>query len=102
MSSVYLSTPADYRFEFTLQFLLRSPRELLHRVEGHRVFKALVVDSQPLLFAVSESKNRLRIDFLNRTASSLEKEQVKKYVASWFDLESDLRPFYAMARKKRT
>ena len=63
------------------------------------MFKALVVDSQPLLFAVSESKNRLRIDFLNRTASSSEKKQVKKYVASWFDLESDLRPFYAMARK---
>jgi DNA-3-methyladenine glycosylase II len=99
MSFAYLPTPADYRFEFTLQFLLRSPRELLHRVEGERVFKALLVNSQPLLFAVGEAKDRLRIDFLNREPGNPEKEQVKKYVAAWFDLESDLQPFYAMARK---
>ncbi len=97
--SISLPLPDPFSFELSLQFLKRSPKELLHRIKGDRVIKLLPVENETVLFSVKEGKGKLLIDFLNCTPSLPVRMAVKNYVREWFDLETDLKPFYALAKK---
>ena len=99
MPSAKITIPLNFSFQQTLSFLQRSPRELLHRVDGHSVWKALRLGEKRLLIVVSQSGDYLHVSFAGATPSKVEALQVKNYISEWFDLETDLRPFYAMARK---
>lgn len=83
------------------QFLQRSPRELLHKIDGRSVLKLVKRGDEKILFRVKEGKEKLSIEFLNGDPSAEGKSYVKKYVRQWFDLESDLTPFYTVAAKDK-
>ena len=93
-----LPVPREFSYEMNLQFLLRSPRELLHRVEGEAVFKLIKAGDEKILFKITDGSEKLNIEFLNGSPSPEGKAAVKKYVTEWFDLENDLKPFYKMAK----
>jgi len=97
--SITLPLPDPFSFELTLQFLQRSPKELLHRTRDDRVIKLLPVGKELVLFSVKEGNNKLIVEFLNGDPSDPAKAEIKDYVREWFDLETDLNPFYAMGRK---
>lgn len=99
MSSIHLPVPEEFSFDLCLQFLKRSPRELLHRATDDRVIKLLRVENELLLFSVRSGKEKIIIDLLDGKISALTKVILRKYVHEWFDLGTDLKPFYAMARK---
>lgn len=99
MQKFYLHTPAEFSFELCLQFLTRSPKENLHSVEDDFVLKLLVLDREPTLFRVSERPNKLLIEVINREISIASAKSIKAYVTEWFDLATDLKPFYQMAKK---
>jgi DNA-3-methyladenine glycosylase II len=96
-----LPLPMEFDFEMNFQFLQRSPRELLHRIEDRSVVKLVKFGEEKILFKVSDAKRKLSIEFLNGIPSSEGKLYVKKYVREWFDLDSDLKPFYAVAAKDK-
>lgn len=87
-----LTLPEEFSYEHCLQFLKRSPKELLHTLEGNSVYKAIPVDNEIVLFSVSEKKNTLIIDFINTKLSTSQQEKTKQFVTEWFDLETDLKP----------
>ncbi len=91
--------PYQFSFDMAVSFLVRSPRELLHRVEGGIVFKALKIDDIIVLCSVALEKNSLSVKFLSGKLNSKQKEKVANYIREWFDLETDLTPFYEMAKK---
>lgn len=97
MSKIYLPLPEEFSYEMNFQFLERSPRELLHRVENNSVVKLLKAGDEKVLFRIRPGDGRLMLDFLNGTPSAEAKSFVRAYVTEWFDLETDLKPFYAMA-----
>jgi DNA-3-methyladenine glycosylase II len=97
--SIRIPLPKEYSHDLTLHFLKRSPRENLHRVAGNSIYKLLYIEDVPVLFAVNCNNNLLLVDFLNIKPSSFQKKQVRQYIISWFDLDSDLKKFYAFARK---
>jgi DNA-3-methyladenine glycosylase II len=99
MKLVTLSLPEAFSFDLSISFLLRSPKELLHRVEGKSVVKLLYVHQRPVLFRVSEARQKLQIDFLSAEPTVLESNTVKQFVREWFDLDTDLKPFYQLAAK---
>jgi DNA-3-methyladenine glycosylase II len=101
MSKMSLPVPREFSYEMNLQFLLRSPRELLHRVEGNAVFKLIKTGDEKILFKVTEGKEKLNVEFLNGTPSSSGKNFVRQYITEWFDLENDLKPFYKMAKEDK-
>lgn len=82
-----------------MSFLKRSPREILHRIEEETVVKAIYVDDEIVAFRIRHQQDSLEIEFLTRKVSTSIKQKVSDYVREWFDLETDLKPFYAMARK---
>jgi DNA-3-methyladenine glycosylase II len=96
---VIVDTPEDFDFQHSLTFLRRSPKEVLHRVEGDAVTKALVVEGKAIVFRVREHQKGLGIELLTGSVSELGASHLTNYVRDWFDLHTDLRPFYRLARK---
>jgi DNA-3-methyladenine glycosylase II len=95
-----ISVPEEFSFDLSLAFLRRSPRELLHKVNTDYVLKAILVNSKPILFRVGlMGQNKLKISILNEQLQPSEIEQVKLFVREWFDLDTDLKPFYEMAKR---
>lgn len=99
MKSIELPLPEIFNFSLNLEFLKRSPKEILHRVENDAVVKLLPLKNESVLFLVYEREGNLMIDFLNTNPSGEVATEVSKYVTEWFDLETDLNPFYKLASK---
>jgi DNA-3-methyladenine glycosylase II len=97
MSKIYLPVPSEFSYEMNFQFLERSPRELLHRVENESVIKLLKVSDEKILFRLKSGESKLILEFLNGSPSVNGKKSVRDYVVEWFDLETDLQAFYKMA-----
>lgn len=97
--NLIIPTPKEFSFSESLHFLKRSPKEILHRVDGSSVTKLLLISDKLVLIQINETEGGLEIKFLNGKRSSDVKEQVGKYVIEWFDLQTDLKPFYALAIK---
>jgi DNA-3-methyladenine glycosylase II len=101
MSRLYLPTPHEFNYELNLQFLLRSPRELLHVVENEFVLKFLTFEKEKILLRIKPGSQKLIIEFLNGDPTPAAKDFVKAYITEWFDLETDLKPFYALAGRDK-
>ena len=99
MTIVRITVPTEFNYEQNLQFLKRSPKEVLHRVEEDGVVKLLQVNGELILFKVKSNGKGLSIEFLNSTPSTQAQEHVRNFVREWFDLETDLIPFYKLAKK---
>lgn len=74
---------------------------MLHRVIDERVVKALHAGDQTVVFSVTGQQESLEITFLTQEPGQVEKEIIAGYVREWFDLDTDLGPFYEMASKDK-
>src|SRR5882724_5029043 len=99
MSKMTLKVPAEFSFEHAFAFLQRSPKEPMHRVGEDQVTKLLRIGNELVLFSVSKKGKNLSVDFQNGPPSTEVRRIVKKYVNDWFDLGTDLKPFYILAGK---
>ena len=98
----HISLPDEFSFDLCLSFLKRSPKELLHRYSENSVRKLLRIDGNDILFDLTTVKDhKLKVNILNGAISLSQKNQLVTYVKEWFDLDTDLKPFYAMASKDR-
>jgi DNA-3-methyladenine glycosylase II len=99
-SSVLIKPPNEFIFSQCLKFLNRSSKEPCHTVDGDKLYKLLKFDDQPTLLKIHSPDNRhLYIDFLTPRPKKSIRSRAAKYVWDWFDLETDLKPFYRMAKK---
>jgi DNA-3-methyladenine glycosylase II len=101
MSKMFLATPAEFDFQINFQFLKRSPKELLHVVENDSVIKALKVNDEKILFRIRPGTGKLVVEFLNGEPDVSGKSEIRRYINEWFDLETDLKPFYDLAAKDK-
>ncbi len=99
MSLVRLPMPDEFSFDLALTFLRRSPRELLHTLDGDKVYKALRIDNTEILISIHQDEKNLLVKFLNTKPSAALKAGALEYIREWFDLDTNLKPFYAMAKK---
>lgn len=100
MSSFLVSVPREFEFSLCLEFLKRSPHEILHTCEGDQVTKLIAVAGKRVLFRVSQGKgNQLKVKLLNTTSNATIRRDVTQYVREWFDVDTDLIPFYSMAAR---
>ncbi len=99
MKSFKIALPQQFSFDLTLSFLLRSPCELLHQIEDQFIYKALRVGRQEFVLRIQHEEDHFLVKILNNEISNSEKEAITNYIVEWFDLDTDLKPFYAMATK---
>ncbi len=101
MSKLLLPLPDEFDYGLNLEFLTRSPRELLHVVDGTQVLKAMKHDDQKLLIRLKSGNQKLVIEFLNAEPTPGSKIFVKQFINEWFDLENDLAEFYDLVRNDK-
>lgn len=99
MDTIVIDTPREFDFQQSLHFLKRSPQELLHRIEDDSVEKVLVVDGKTFLVKVTANIQRqLLVTVLNRRLLPQQESALIQYTEDWFDLKTNLPPFYQMAK----
>ncbi|MGD9303476.1 MAG: DNA-3-methyladenine glycosylase, partial [Desulfobacterales bacterium] len=97
--SVFLKPPKEFDFSQCLKFLARSFKEPCHVIAEDTLFKLLKFDDKPILLKIQRPDSRyLGIDFLTPRPKKFIRAKVAKYVWQWFDLETNLKPFYRMAK----
>lgn len=101
MKSLRIPPPKEFSFEHALAFLKRSPRELLHKVIDDRIEKALRVKGAIIIFSIHFDKQDLVVDFLNTSVTVAQATEVVTYIREWLDLDTDLKPFYALCQKDK-
>jgi DNA-3-methyladenine glycosylase II len=101
MKSLRIPLPEEFSFELALSFLRRSPRELLHKVFENRIEKALKIKDIIVVFSIHFDKGDLFVEFLNTTVTVAHATEVVKYIREWLDLDTDLKPFYAICEKDK-
>ena len=100
MSSFIIETPKEFSFHQCLHFLNRSPNELLHLTQGEQVQKIIRVHDKTILFSIeTDLQNQLVVSVLNQRTTATLQQAICSYVTDWFDLKTDLKPFYALASK---
>ncbi|HEX6223145.1 MAG TPA: DNA-3-methyladenine glycosylase [Chryseolinea sp.] len=96
MKSLRIPPPQEFSYDLALAFLKRSPRELLHKVIDGRIEKAIRVNGTIIVFSIQFDKDELVVEFLNAKLTVAQATEVVKYIREWLDLDTDLKPFYAM------
>lgn len=94
---IHIPAPKDFSLSKNLVYLSRSPDECLHKVIDSSVYKVLSSGNSQVLVSVRQNGEGLVIESVHREFTGEEKKIVKKYVAEWFDLLTDLLPFYEFA-----
>lgn len=99
---ILLNTPAEFSFMQNLNYLSRSTNECLFRIHDNKIRKAITIDGYIILVEIGEqAEHTLLIEFLGNTRPSSKRvrEQVVAYIIEWFDLETNISPFYEIATK---
>lgn len=94
-----IRTDEPFSFQANLAYLNRSTNECMFYIEEASVIRAIEVEGQAYLIRISsEDDSDLCVRFLQQ--APLDKDiqsKVITYVCEWFDLYTDLNPFYSMA-----
>jgi len=99
-ASVLLVPPPEFDFSQCLKFLTRSPLEPCHLVENNILYKLEKFEGKPVLLKIQyRDQNTIYIDFLTPRPNKSIRAKIAKYVWHWFDLDTDLKPFYRMSQK---
>lgn len=99
-SSLTLPLPKPFQYEQNLGYLTRSTNECLFYVDNSEIYKLLLIGDNRVLIAVNSEDNlNLRIRILSTDTAITEAllENAAHYVWEWFDLGTDLTPFYELA-----
>lgn len=97
--TITLQVPEQYRFAENVKYLTRSPNECLHLYESERIYKAIPIENEtPMVEIGADSESALTIRFLDAPPRKCVRAAVARYVREWFDLDTDLQPFYELAK----
>ncbi|MCH4568079.1 DNA-3-methyladenine glycosylase [Bacillus sp. ES1-5] len=100
-SALTLAVPTEFSFQENLRYLSRSNNECMFHIEDNKIYKVIPVqDVHPLVEISMNSDDNIQIRFLEESYTSEESicEAVAHYVKEWFDLTTDLAPFYTLAK----
>lgn len=97
-----IEVPGTFDYDVNLAYLSRSDKECMHTIVGPAVYKRIPTGlSDPLIEITGNGNDPLRLRLCN-PSNALKDEEIQaiiRYVREMFDLDTDLAPFYAMARE---
>ncbi|PEX90977.1 DNA-3-methyladenine glycosylase family protein [Bacillus cereus] len=100
-STLTLAVPKEFSFHENLRYLSRSNNECMFHIEDNKIYKVIPVQHvNPLVEISMNTDGNIQIHFLGESYIS-EKwvcAAVANYVKEWFDLTTDLAPFYKLAK----
>ena len=101
METLVLPTPPTFSFAACLWYLQQwCNHECLHRVKENTFCKAVRLNGRLVYFEISApTPAQLKVDFFAKGPVEEVENQLKAYVTSLFDLNTDLTAFYKIAEK---
>lgn len=102
---ILLPVPKEFDFAQNYDHLSTAANEVLYTLRGGRIYKAIAVGARDTVVEIGPHRgdggDSLRIRFVEEPAADDPelREGVARYVHDWFDLGTDLAPFYEMARR---
>jgi DNA-3-methyladenine glycosylase II len=100
LTPLRIPVPKEFDFQPNLHYLSRSPDECLYRIHDDKLYKAIAVQGEDVLFEVSGGVSgflEIRSMDENNGWSEDVQAEVVAYVREWFDLDNDLAPFYELS-----
>ncbi|MEB9505310.1 DNA-3-methyladenine glycosidase II [Bacillus anthracis] len=100
-NALTLTVPTEFRFQENLRYLSRSNNECMFHIEDNKIYKVIPVhDVNPLVEISMNADDTIQIRFLGEAYISAKpiRDAVANYVTEWFDLTTDLAPFYTLAK----
>ncbi|TQR21602.1 DNA-3-methyladenine glycosylase family protein [Psychrobacillus vulpis] len=98
---IILNVPTEFSFTQNLRYLMRSTNECMFHIYDNKVRKAIPIDEYTALVEIRELDDySLIIEFLGdtRPKSKATRERVVAYIIEWFDLKTELKVFYEVAK----
>ncbi|MFK4165056.1 DNA-3-methyladenine glycosylase family protein [Paenibacillus lautus] len=96
-----LFVPKEFSFQENLNYLQRSPNECLFTIRNDSIYRAIPLEDDVAVIEVSarNQEQAILVRFLGNTTPTepSKRAEVAIYVRDWFDLNTDLVPFYSMA-----
>ncbi|MBM7662294.1 DNA-3-methyladenine glycosylase II [Bacillus mesophilus] len=96
-SYIKINPPKEFNFEECLVYLGRSNQEVLHEIKEGSLYKLIKVNERLILFKLEYINHYIKVEFLNDIPNKNDREEVAKYIWEWFDLNTNLNEFYALA-----
>ncbi|CAG7627117.1 DNA-3-methyladenine glycosylase 2 [Paenibacillus allorhizosphaerae] len=95
-----LTLPQRFSFNENLRYLSRSTNECMFHIETGSIYKRIPAQPfSPLVEISGEQEGAIVIRYLDKILPQPEEinDAVTRYVRDWFDLDTDLEPFYELA-----
>ncbi|MFD6210009.1 DNA-3-methyladenine glycosylase family protein [Peribacillus sp. NPDC060253] len=95
-----IHTPKEFSFSENLKYLARSSNECLFEIVDQKIYRALAVENETLIVEISaenETELSVRLPGRNEALEKYSKGAVSQYIRHWFDLDTNLLPFYELA-----
>lgn len=95
-----ISVPKEFSFTENYSHLSTATNESLYTLRDGMIYKAIAVDQEAAIVEISNyDEHHMLIRFVDehQSISSALRIGVAQYVYDWFDLGTDLAPFYKMA-----
>jgi DNA-3-methyladenine glycosylase II len=101
MQTLIIDTSHTFSFPACLWYLNQwGKHECMHEVEGKTFKKAVRLESGLVYFEISApSPAQLKVDFITMGNAAKVKDPLKAYIIAFFDLDTDLAPFYQLAEQ---
>ncbi|KEK21952.1 DNA-3-methyladenine glycosylase [Bacillus gaemokensis] len=96
-----LIVPKEFSFKQNLHYLLRSKNECMFHIENNKIYRIIPIEGEnPLIEVSMDDEENIHIRFLGNRVPTQKwvRATVAKYVREWFDLDTDLVPFYNLAK----
>lgn len=99
---MHIETPKEFSFSECLTFLGRSLDERLHVIEHDSVLKPFKIGDSRIILRISHTlPQKLQVEWVYGKPSPSLQAEIRAYIREWFDLDTDLAPFYRLARQDR-
>ncbi|GFN30043.1 DNA-3-methyladenine glycosylase family protein [Paenibacillus xylaniclasticus] len=99
MNEARIEIPPYFSFEQNLGYLTRSADESMFQVEEGRVYRWIEAGDERHAVEITDgNEGHIRLRFKDEPSTE-GRDRIVRYVRDWFDTDTDLAPFYAMAEK---
>jgi DNA-3-methyladenine glycosylase II len=98
---ILIPLPVDFDMKANLGYLERSKNECMYEIENDIIARTIAIGETRVLVQINVIDNKqMRVHFLgnSKPVEQWQRAYVVKYVREWFDLDTDLTPFYEMAK----
>ncbi|KIL34133.1 DNA-3-methyladenine glycosylase [Cohnella kolymensis] len=97
---IKIPLPLEFDYAINMGYLSRSPNEVMFHIDDGKIFRRIPIGhGNPLVEVSRDNPGFLNVRLLENAEPLLkeEREAVIRYVREWFDLDTDLTPFYELA-----